>query len=124
MHITLLSPSKMANVIAVKRAGASFGSPRGQARAAAESEQLLLCRVGPERQRSRKMASKFIILGLIALVFAGASLMVETFVFDGGITPDRIVQDTFFLPLSFIFLLIAGAFLIIGSMIKVAKSSD
>jgi hypothetical protein len=70
------------------------------------------------------MASKFIILGVVALLLAGASLLVETFIFGGGVSPDRIVQETFFLPLSFIFLLIAGAFLTIGSMIKVAKASD
>lgn len=69
------------------------------------------------------MASKFIILGIAALLCAGASMLVEMFVFGGGVNPDRIVQESFFLPLSFILLLISGAFLIIGAMIKVAKVS-
>jgi hypothetical protein len=70
------------------------------------------------------MANKFIILGIAALLCAGASLLVETFIFGGGVNPDRIVQESFFLPLSFILLLISGAFLIIGSMIKVAQASN
>lgn len=70
------------------------------------------------------MASKFIVLGVVALILSGASMLIEVVFFGGGVTPTSIVQQSFFLPLSFIFLLIAGAFLVIGSMIKIAMVSD
>ncbi len=70
------------------------------------------------------MANKFIMLGLVALVLSGVSLGVETMFLGGSVSTSALASDSFLMPLSFISFLIAGAFLIIGSMIKVAKISD
>lgn len=65
------------------------------------------------------MNSKLRISGFIALVLAGLSWLAET-AFYGGIDPNGVLQESFFLPLTFI-LAALGVILIFISLLVMRR---
>lgn len=66
------------------------------------------------------MNSKLRISGFIALVLAGLSWLAET-AFYGGIDPNGVLQESFFLPLTFILAALGVILIFVSLLVKRCK---